>query len=141
LEAAAYLHDVGYAPALRRTGFHPLDGAWFVADQFGDARLASLVAHHSEARFQARLTGCDQSLAAFPRERSPVADALTYCDQLTGPTGMRVSLRERVASVRERYGDESVVAQATLQARRHLALAIARTARRLRAHGMDVPCR
>jgi len=27
LVAAAYLHDIGYAPALKRTGFHPLDGA------------------------------------------------------------------------------------------------------------------
>ena len=27
LMAAAYLHDVGYAPELVRSGFHPLDGA------------------------------------------------------------------------------------------------------------------
>jgi hypothetical protein len=26
LVAAAYLHDIGYAPALVITGFHPLDG-------------------------------------------------------------------------------------------------------------------
>lgn len=27
LVAAAWLHDIGYAPELRDTGFHPLDGA------------------------------------------------------------------------------------------------------------------
>jgi len=30
LIAAAWLHDVGYAPSLRATGFHPVDGAAFV---------------------------------------------------------------------------------------------------------------
>ena len=28
LVAAAWLHDIGYAEPLRRSGFHPLDGAW-----------------------------------------------------------------------------------------------------------------
>ena len=27
LVAAAYLHDIGYAPELQTSGFHPLDGA------------------------------------------------------------------------------------------------------------------
>ena len=30
LVAAAYLHDVGYAPCLRRTGLHQLDGAYYI---------------------------------------------------------------------------------------------------------------
>jgi len=30
LVASAWLHDIGYAPALRRTDFHPLDGALFL---------------------------------------------------------------------------------------------------------------
>lgn len=30
LEAAAILHDVGYAPHLVNTGFHPLDGALYL---------------------------------------------------------------------------------------------------------------
>ncbi len=32
LVAAAWLHDIGYAPILRRSGFHPLDGAWHLYD-------------------------------------------------------------------------------------------------------------
>jgi hypothetical protein len=136
LLAAAYLHDEGYAPELWRTGFHSLDGASFVIGRCGDQRLACLVAHHSDARFQAALMGCGDLLATFPRERSALADALTYCDQLTGPTGARMSFRERVADVLDRHGQESTVAQATLQARPYLALAIARTTRGLQLHGI-----
>jgi len=33
LVAAAFLHDVGYAPSLNRLGFHPVDGAWFLRAQ------------------------------------------------------------------------------------------------------------
>src|SRR5580693_4887911 len=32
LTAAAWLHDIGYAPALAETGFHPLDGARYLRD-------------------------------------------------------------------------------------------------------------
>ncbi|MBV9706717.1 MAG: HD domain-containing protein, partial [Chloroflexi bacterium] len=91
LLAAAYLHDIGYAPTLKDTGFHPIDGAYYVRS-LGYHRLASLVAHHSESRFEARLRGLEHLLDEFPRERSAVADALTYCDQTTGPTGLHVSL-------------------------------------------------
>ncbi len=89
LLAAAYLHDIGYAPSLRMTGFHPLDGAIYVRS-FGYERLASLIAHHFAARFEAQLRGCDRLLNEFPRECSPVADALTYCDCTTGPAGEQV---------------------------------------------------
>jgi HD superfamily phosphodiesterase len=33
LERSALLHDIGYAPALRRFGYHPLDGALFLDGQ------------------------------------------------------------------------------------------------------------
>ncbi|MYT28114.1 HD domain-containing protein [Streptomyces sp. SID8354] len=47
LVAAATLHDVGYAPRLATTGFHPLDGARFLRDEHGaDERLVRLVANH-----------------------------------------------------------------------------------------------
>src|SRR5437763_15650935 len=79
LIAAAYLHDIGYAPVLKQTGFHPIDGARYLRS-LGYERLASLVAHHSVSRFEAQLRGYETELAEFPRERSAVADALTYCD-------------------------------------------------------------
>src|SRR5690348_16973986 len=79
LIAAAYLHDIAYAPALQRTGFHPIDGALYLRTQ-GQERLTSLVAYHSEASFEAKLRGLTEELHQFTREYSPVADALTYCD-------------------------------------------------------------
>src|SRR5712691_11153350 len=93
LIAAAYMHDIGYAPALKKTGFHPLDGACYLRS-LGYDRLASLVAHHSGACFEASLRGCEAALDEFPRERSALADALTYCDLTTGPTGEHISLKE-----------------------------------------------
>lgn len=83
LLAAAYLHDVGYAPELMRAGFHPLDGARFVREA-GHERLAGLVAHHSASDAQAEERGLAEQLAQFPAEHSLVARALTYCDLTTG---------------------------------------------------------
>jgi HD domain len=135
LIASAYLHDIGYAPALRETGFHPLDGARYLRS-LGYDRLASLVAHHSEARFEAQLRGYALALSEFPRECSAVADALTYCDMTTGPTGACVSLRERSADVFRRYGETDIVSQALRQALPYLSLAVGRTTRRLRKRGV-----
>jgi hypothetical protein len=43
-EATAYLHDIGYAPDLAKTGFHPLDRARYLRDvEHADPRLCSLV--------------------------------------------------------------------------------------------------
>ena len=54
LEAAAWLHDIGYSPELVETGFHPLDGARYLRDaHFADPVLCSLVAHHSCAIVEA----------------------------------------------------------------------------------------
>ncbi|HEX3648664.1 MAG TPA: HD domain-containing protein, partial [Pseudonocardiaceae bacterium] len=43
LVAAALLHDVGYAKPLARSGFHPLDGAWFLTDAGVPPRVCALV--------------------------------------------------------------------------------------------------
>jgi hypothetical protein len=111
LVAAAYLHDIGYAPTLARTGFHPLDGARHLR-QMGEERLAGLVAYHSGAEAEARLRGLGDQLAQFDRERSDVADALTYCDVTTASDGSVVGIDERLADVEGRRdaGDPVVVA-------------------------------
>src|SRR5215467_4947772 len=58
LEAAAWLHDIGYSAGLAVTGFHPLDGARFLRDVEGaDNLLCCLVAHHTCAIVQARERG------------------------------------------------------------------------------------
>jgi len=135
LIAAAYLHDIGYAPGLRRTGLHQLDGARHVRRFIGDGRLAGLVAHHSEARFEVRLRGFGDELDEYKREESWTADALTYCDLTTGPTGLKMTMEDRIAEVEERYGEGEIVA-ALRQATPHLAQSVARMEQRLRQRGL-----
>jgi putative nucleotidyltransferase with HDIG domain len=111
LVAAAYLHDIGYAPSLAIEGFHPLDGARFVR-AYGHEDLARLVAHHTGARYEAALRGTEGFVEEFPFEDSLQQMALTYCDVHTSPDGHRVSLEDRVAEINHRYGPEHVVARA-----------------------------
>jgi hypothetical protein len=134
LVAAAWLHDIGYAPRLAATAFHPLDGAHHVRS-LGQERLARLVAYHSSARWEAEALGVSDDLAAFPREDSATADALTYCDMTTSPTGQRITLADRLAEIAERYGPEHLVVRCLHRAHDHLAGAVQRTEERLRAAG------
>lgn len=103
LVAAAYLHDVGYAPELSQTGFHPVDGARF-AREAGHERLAGLVAYHSRAREEADQRGLADELSAFDDERSIVSQALTYCDLTTDSEGRPVEPEARLEEIRGRYG-------------------------------------
>ncbi|MFG2887635.1 HD domain-containing protein [Streptomyces sp. NPDC048297] len=112
LVAAATLHDVGYAPRLAVTGFHPLDGARFLRDEHGaDERLVRLVANHSFALLEAEERGLRDELASeFPLlDDALLVDALVYCDMTTTPDGGRTSAQERIAEIISRYGADSVV--------------------------------
>jgi hypothetical protein len=130
LVAAAWLHDVGYAPSLNRLGFHPIDGAQYVRQQ-GQERLASLVAYHSGARFEAEERGLVDALAEFQPENGPVLDALTYADMTTGPAGERLALEERVAEIRRRYPPDDPVHRAIRRSHPVLQGAVDRTLARL----------
>lgn len=90
LVAAAWLHDIGYAPELRDTGFHPLDGARHLGS-LGAAlsRLVRLVAHRSGAVYEAEQRGLTAQLDVYEREDCPVLDALIYADMTTGSVGRR----------------------------------------------------
>lgn len=90
LVAAAWLHDVGYAPPLVETGFHPLDGA----------------------RFEAAERGLTDQLAEYELEDSPVMDALVVADFTTGPQGQALTYNERIAEILRRYTPDSVVHRA-----------------------------
>lgn len=107
LVAAAWLHDIGYSTVVRTSGFHPLDGARYLTAHGWPTRLAGLVAHHSEALAVARVRGLEHELAAFPRERSAVADALAYADQTVGPSGRRMSIEQRLTDMLRRHGPDS----------------------------------
>lgn len=137
LLAAAHLHDVGYAPSLKVTGIHQLDGAAHLR-ALGQERLARLVAHHSEARFELELRGREAELSQYPRESSPVAAALIYCDLTTGPRGKPMRFDDRVAEVFARYGDDSLVSEALRRAQPHLAASVETTEELLRRHNVVV---
>ena len=110
LVAAAWLHDVGYAPELVDTGFHPLDGARYLRGIAVDEAVVSLVAYHSCAPIEAKVRGLDTVLL---KEFSPVdpalADALLYCDMTTGPDGDTVRPADRLVEIRGRYGPDHEV--------------------------------
>lgn len=69
------------------SGFHPLDGARFLAAVGVSKRLVGLVAHHSCAALEAELRGLAAELADFEHEHGAVRDALSYCDITTSPDG------------------------------------------------------
>ncbi|HYZ07486.1 MAG TPA: HD domain-containing protein [Pseudonocardiaceae bacterium] len=133
LLVAACWHDLGYARELVVTGFHPLDGARFLAREGYPARLCALVAHHSAAMLEAEERGLTDELAAWPREESAVADALWMADMTTGPHGEAVDYPDRLADILSRYEPDSIVGRAMRQARPLIEAAIARTEARLRA--------
>jgi hypothetical protein len=114
LVAAAWLHDIGYSPGIRQTGFHPLDGAMHLRKQGWDPRLVSLVAHHSGARFVPVERGFADLMADFAFEDSPLSDALTYADQTVGPGGRRMTVPYRIAEAIARHGPDSPNARARI---------------------------
>lgn len=117
LVAAALLHDIGYSPMLVRTGFHPLDGANYLASLGAPDRLASLVAHHSEARYLAAACALDRELSRFRREEGPVTDALVYADMTSGPAGTPMTISARLADIATRHNSENPELRAARRAR------------------------
>ncbi len=131
LETAAILHDVGYAPDLAHTGFHPLDGARFLADLDAPERLTHLVAHHSYAALEADLRGLGVELFDYEDEGSTLRDALWYCDLTTTLDGEPIDARDRIAEIQERYGPDHLVTCFITQASSELLAAVDRTQQRL----------
>lgn len=133
LVAAAWLHDIGYAPDLRETGLHALDGARFLRQIGIDERVVSLVAHHSCAVMEAAERGLLADLGReFPYETSPVADALWYCDMTIGPDGQQLAAPLRLEEVRSRYGPGHIVTRSIDRAEADILAAVRRTEDRLR---------
>lgn len=137
LVSAAVLHDVGYAPDLAHTGFHPLDGARYLRKLGASERLCALVAHHSGAWREAELRGLSAELAEWVDEETPLRDALWWADMTTSPDGEVVSFDERVKEIQERYGPDDLVTFFIRQAEPELRGAVERTEARLRAAGIE----
>ncbi|MFE5594803.1 HD domain-containing protein [Streptomyces sp. NPDC056549] len=129
LVASAVLHDVGYAPRLAVSGFHPLDGARFLRDEHdADERLVRLVANHSFAFLEAEERGLRETLEAeFPLLDEPLlVDALVYCDMTTKPGGEPTTATQRIAEIVDRYGADSVVGRFIRRASPQIFASVAR---------------
>jgi hypothetical protein len=113
VEAAAWLHDIGYSPDLVGTGFHPLDGARYLRDAWrASPQLCCLVANHTGALIEAEERGLAEQLATeFPAPDSLLYDALTFCDLRTGPDGRSLSVEQRLAEIAARYGPDHIVSR------------------------------
>lgn len=131
LVAAAWLHDIGYAPEIGLTRFHPLDGARHLRDLGWPADVVNLVAHHSGARFEAAERGLSEQLNEFPFVDNPVLDALVTADLTTGPGGERLTYDERIAEILKRYPAEDPVHRTWVKAAPILKEAVRRTTDRL----------
>ncbi len=131
--AAAWLHDIGYAPAVHGCGFHPLDGARFLRDvERADSLLCRLVAHHSCSCFEAAERGLvDDLFREFKPAARGLSDALTYCDMTTGPQGQPLTAEQRFAEISDRYGPDHVVTRALARSAPELAASAARISRKL----------
>jgi hypothetical protein len=134
LEAAAWLHDVGYSPDLIDTGFHPLDGARHLRDvQHADGMLCRLVAHHSCAITEAEERGLSRVLLReFPRPPRMLVEALTYSDMTTSPDGNPLAVHDRLAEIGTRYGPGHVVTRSIGRSSPALVTAATRVQRRMR---------
>jgi HD domain len=118
LEAAAWLHDIGYAPGLTLTGLHQLDGARYLRDaQHADAMLCRLVAHHSCAIIEAGERGlADVLRLEFEPAPYALSSVLTCCDMTTSPDGELVPVEQRLAEMHARYGPGHLVSRSIQRA-------------------------
>ncbi|MEW2546581.1 HD domain-containing protein [Streptomyces sp. NPDC047002] len=138
LEAAAVLHDIGYAPRIAHTGFHPLDGGRFLRQEGVNERVVRLVANHSCALLEAEERGLREELAAeFPMEAPALTDALIYCDMTTTPDGGETSTHGRVAEIVGRYGPDTLVGRFIQRAAPEIHDAAGRVVARLRKAGVS----
>lgn len=124
--AAAHLHDIGYAPNLQHTGFHPIDGANFARAEGFPELVVGLIAHHTGAWSEALERGLGEELAQFRLPPKPLLDILTYADLRCDSRGDSVPARERLAEVLDRYGPADPVHRAVKRSRRSLLAAAGR---------------
>lgn len=110
LAVAGTLHDIGYSPDLTDVGFHPIDGARFLRMNGWDETVVNLVAHHSCAAIEAEQRGLLVELnGEFPKNEALPHDELCFCDMTTGPAGQLMTVEQRLADIKDRYGAGSIV--------------------------------
>ncbi len=105
LERAALLHDVGYAPALHRFGYHPLDGAMFLEERGEHPWIVEGVLRHSQAdRKTDRFPGVTGEYARrHPLDEAAwLVRAVTVADWRAAGVGGRVSFARRFQDIAAR---------------------------------------
>ncbi|WP_029210999.1 HD domain-containing protein [Arsenicicoccus bolidensis] len=117
---AAWLHDIGYGPAIAHTGFHPLDGARFLIEHGAPRDVVRLVAWHTGAGFEAQERGLLDDLGGFAQPSVDELDALTMIDLATSPTGEPLLDVKRIAEILSRYEDGHPVHEAVENSRASL---------------------
>ena len=98
--AAAWLHDIGYAPTLRKTGYHPVDGALALMREAWPDRVVRLVAHHGLAALEAPFYSVAHHLGVIDPVPGLAAELLIYADMTSGTRGEPVSPLERAEHMR-----------------------------------------
>lgn len=118
LTSAAWLHDIGYAPDLVKSGSHALDGARYLRDvAHADSLICRLVANHSYALVEAGRRGlADEMAAEFPAVEGILADAMVYCDMTTSPDGEPMDVERRLEEIAARYEPGTIVADSIADA-------------------------
>lgn len=117
--AAAWLHDIGYAQPLVRTGFHPLDGALHLAGQGWPDDVVRLVAHHSHAAMLAAYYGVTDHLTVLDPVPGPAPDLLTFADLVSGVDGSGTTIRARIQQMRERHASGLSIVPAEVREQRY----------------------
>lgn len=115
LQTAALFHDIGYSSSLQRTGFHPIDGAVFLAHcHVSDEIVQAVLFHSGAAREAAGVLEWNEVYRRLESAavESDLQDALTIADLRTSPTGNRITMLERVLDIERRYGPDLRVSRA-----------------------------
>jgi len=135
LVASGWLHDIGYAPALRQTGFYPLDGATYLRAEGWPEPVCALVAHHSGSRFVARIRGLDGPLREFEFVEDGSSDVLTVADNTACQDGSLVTISERLREKLQRHGPDWPGARANPERDDYIRAAARRVVQRLASLG------
>lgn len=117
LVTAAYLHDIGYSHSV--TGFHPIDGARFLAEMGFSGPVCHLVAHHTASSLEAMERGLSVAVFdEFAMDDTSIYDpvdvglahgVLWWADLTTGPAGEDVDVKMRLSEICARYGPNDPV--------------------------------
>lgn len=114
-EMLGLLHDIGYCSKYAVTGFHPLDGYNALVRFHPD--LARDMALHTSTPEEASMRRIELPFV----KQSIYAAILSFADCRVDSKGVVVSFEDRLADIIERYGADSLIGKANLDAWARLA--------------------